>query len=321
MTADSGSSFFALTPERVLDAVEVGGLRSTGRCMPVRAYENRVYEVEREDESRLVVKFYRPGRWSRETILDEHQFLLDLAESEVPAVAPMDLGKGTTLNEIENIYYAAFPRIRGRSLDELDAEHRRHIGRTLGRLHAVGAARPAPHRPTLGVGHYVHEPLREIEKVGFMPENLWPRYRDIALRIAEVAAPQLAKVKFQRVHGDLHWGNILWTRDGPILVDFDDCVMGPPVQDLWLLGWRRVLGELGERLRRVRRAPEVVVQREPAPAEHRDVAALRLTLDGGGQPREIPRGVEVTVVRADPDGEQERHRRERPPHEHAARHP
>jgi len=235
MTADSGSTFFALTPERVLDAVEVGGLRSTGRCLPLRAFENRVYEVELEDESRLVVKFYRPGRWSRETILDEHQFLADLAEAEVPAVAPMDLGKGTTLNEIEGIYYAAFPRIRGRSLDELDAEHRRHIGRTLGRLHAVGAARPAPHRPTLGVEHYVHEPLRNIEKVGFMPENLWPRYRDIALRIAETAVAQLAKVKFQRVHGDLHWGNILWTRDGPILVDFDDCVMGPPIQDLWLL--------------------------------------------------------------------------------------
>src|SRR5262245_15066222 len=229
------AGFLSLTPDRILDAVEVGGLRSTGRCLPLRAFENRVYEVELEDESRLVVKFYRPGRWSRETIVDEHKFLLDLAEAEVPAVAPTDLGTGQTLNEIEGIYYAAFPRIRGRSLDELDAEHRRHIGRTLGRLHAVGAARPAPHRPTLGVEHYVHEPLRQIEKIGFMPENLWPRYRDIALRIAEVAAPQLAAVKFQRVHGDLHWGNILWTRDGPILVDFDDCVMGPPVQDLWLL--------------------------------------------------------------------------------------
>src|SRR5262249_44919521 len=135
------NTFFALTPERVLDAVEVSGLRSTGRCLPLRAFENRVYEVELEDESRLVVKFYRPGRWSRETILDEHRFLLDLAEAEVPAVAPMDLGTGATLNEIEGILYAAFPRIRGRSLDELDAEHRRHIGRTLGRLHAAGAPR------------------------------------------------------------------------------------------------------------------------------------------------------------------------------------
>src|SRR6267378_8717749 len=99
MGAEPGASFFALTPDRVLDAVEVGGLRSTGRCLPLRAFENRVYEVELDDERRVVVKFYRPNRWSRETIEDEHRFLADLAAAEVPAVAPMDLGTGTTLNE------------------------------------------------------------------------------------------------------------------------------------------------------------------------------------------------------------------------------
>src|SRR5438034_11225087 len=88
MTADSGASFFSLTPDRVLDAVEVGGLRSTGRCLPLRAFENRVYEVELTDETRLVVKFYRPGRWTREAVLDEHRFLADLAEAEVPVLPP-----------------------------------------------------------------------------------------------------------------------------------------------------------------------------------------------------------------------------------------
>jgi Ser/Thr protein kinase RdoA (MazF antagonist) len=235
MAAESSASFFALTPDRVLDAVEVGGLRCTGRCLPLRAFENRVYEVELEDEQRLVVKFYRPGRWSRETILDEHRFLAELAEAEVPAVAPIDLGTGTTLSEIEGIYYAAFPKVRGRSLDELDAEHRRHIGRTLGRLHAVGAARPAPHRPRVDVEHYIHEPLKILLAGDFIAGTLAPRYRDVALRIADAAARPLAGVRPQRIHGDLHWGNILWTRDGPILVDFDDSAMGPPVQDLWLL--------------------------------------------------------------------------------------
>src|SRR4029434_8160189 len=146
VTPEPGATFHTLTPDRVLDAVEVGGLRCTGRCLPLRAFENRVYEVELEDERRLVVKFYRPGRWSRETILDEHRFLADLAEGEAPAVAPTDLGTGTTLSEIEGIYYAAFPKVRGRSLDELDAEHRRHIGRTLGRLHAGRRARHAARR-------------------------------------------------------------------------------------------------------------------------------------------------------------------------------
>ena len=234
MTAEPSVSFHTLTPERVLDAVEAGGLRCTGRCLPLRAFENRVYEVELEDERRLVVKFYRPGRWSRETILDEHRFLEDLVAAELPVVAPADLGTGQTLNETNGIYYAAFPKVRGRTLDELDAEKRRRMGRTIGRMHAIGAARPAPHRRRLDVRFYIHEPLDVLLKGHFIPENLAPRYRDVALRIADVVAKPLAAARVQRIHGDLHWGNILWTPD-PLLVDFDDCMMGPPVQDLWLL--------------------------------------------------------------------------------------
>ena len=235
MTGEPRASFFALTPDRVLDAVEVGGLRCTGRCLPLRAFENRVYEVELEDERRLVVKFYRPGRWSRETILDEHAFLADLVAAEVPAVAPLDLGTGVTLGEIAGIYYAAFPKIRGRVLDELDAENRRRIGRTIGRMHAVGAARDAPHRPRLDVQRYVHEPLEVLLKGDFIPGTLAPRYRDVALHLADAVAKPLAAARTQRIHGDLHMGNILWTSDGPVPVDFDDCLVGPPVQDLWLL--------------------------------------------------------------------------------------
>ncbi|PYM59837.1 MAG: serine/threonine protein kinase [Candidatus Rokuibacteriota bacterium] len=234
VSGEPAASFFSLTPERVLDAVEVGGLRSTGRCLPLRAFENRVYEVELDDERRVVVKFYRPDRWSRETILDEHAFLADLAAAEVPAVAPMDIGTGGTLSEIEGIYYAVFPRVRGRTLDELDVENRRRIGRTIGRLHGVGASRDAPSRPRLDVKRYVHEPLEVLLGGRFIPDGLAPRYRDVAVRIAEHIAKPLAAARVQRIHGDLHWGNILWTPE-PLLVDFDDCMVGPPVQDLWLL--------------------------------------------------------------------------------------
>src|SRR5213083_2302411 len=145
VTDEPRATFFSLTPNRVLEAVEVGGLRCTGRCLPLRAFENRVYEIELEDERRLVVKFYRPGRWSRETILDEHAFLRELAEAELPAVPPMDLGTGATLAEIHGIYYAAFPKVRGRTLQEGDDELLRQIGRLIGRMHAVGAAHDAPH--------------------------------------------------------------------------------------------------------------------------------------------------------------------------------
>src|SRR4029434_2808452 len=114
VTGEPGATFFALTPDRVLDAVEVGGLRCTGRCLPLRAFGKRVYEVELEDERRLVVKFYRPGRWSRETILDEHAFLADLVAAEVPAVAPIDLGTGSTLSDVEGLFSAAVPQRRAR---------------------------------------------------------------------------------------------------------------------------------------------------------------------------------------------------------------
>ena len=235
MTTEPRASFFSLTPDRVLDAVEIGGLKCTGRCLPLRAYENRVYEVELEDEQRLVVKFHRPGRWSREAILDEHAFLAELAAAELPVVPPLDLGTGATLNEIDGIMYTAFRKVRGRVLDELDAEQRRRIGRTLGRMHAVGAARAAPHRPRLDVTRYIHEPLAALAESGFLPEGTASRYRDVALRIADAVAAPLAAAPAQRVHGDLHWGNVLWATDGPILVDFDDFLTGPPVQDLWLL--------------------------------------------------------------------------------------
>jgi Ser/Thr protein kinase RdoA (MazF antagonist) len=235
MSGEPRASFFSLTPDRVLDAVEVGGVRSTGRCLPLRAFENRVYEVELEDERRVVIKFHRPGRWSREAILDEHAFLAELAAAELPVVPPLDLGGGGTLGEIDGILYTVFPKVRGRIRDELDPELRRRIGRTLGRMHAVGAARPAPHRPRLDVARYVYEPLEAVLGGQFMPEGLAARYRDVALRIAGLVAGPLAAAPAQRVHGDLHWGNVLWAADGPVLVDFDDFLTGPPVQDLWLI--------------------------------------------------------------------------------------
>jgi Ser/Thr protein kinase RdoA (MazF antagonist) len=230
------ASFFSLTPDRVLDAVEIGGLRCTGRCLPLRAFENRVYEVELGDQRRLVVKFYRPGRWARETILDEHRFLAELAAAELAVVPPMDLGTGSTLAELDGIFYAAFPKVRGRILDELDDERLRQLGRLIGRMHAVGAARDAPHRPRVTVERYVKEPLEVLLAGAFIPGPLAGRYRDVALRIADAVAAPLERVRAQRIHADLHRGNVIWGADGaPILVDFDDLAVGPPVQDLWLL--------------------------------------------------------------------------------------
>jgi Ser/Thr protein kinase RdoA (MazF antagonist) len=125
--------------------------------------------------------------------------------------------------------------VRGRTLDEGDDERLRQIGRLIGRMHAVGAAREAPHRPRFTVDFYARRPLEAIVAGKFIAEPLAGRYRDLVLRIADAVEPLLARAPVQRLHGDLHWGNTLWGADGPILVDFDDCCVGPPVQDLWLL--------------------------------------------------------------------------------------
>ena len=188
------------------------GLRCTGRCLPLRAFENRVYEVELEDERRLVVKFYRPGRWSRETILDEHAFLADLADAEVPAVAPIDLGTGATLSEIEGIFYAAFPKVRGRSLDE--ARRRRIAGGSAERSAACTRSAPrATRRAARGSTskRYILEPLEVLMAGDFIPRRSRRATAMSPSGSPTAAVRPLAAARVQRIHGDLHWGNILWT--------------------------------------------------------------------------------------------------------------
>lgn len=238
--------FYDLTPERILQAVEVFGFRCTGRCLPLNSMENRVYEVEIEveDESVIksrsekfrIVKFYRPGRWSREQILDEHRFLLDLVEAEIPAVAPLTLANGETLSDIPGtkIMSAVFPKIGGRNPDEFNVEQLLQLGRLLARLHTVGAKREATHRVKLDENSYGRENLRYLLEARVIPPMFEKRYEATVTAICDFAAPLFKGAEAQRIHGDCHLGNILWTDTGAFLVDFDDMLQGPCIQDLWL---------------------------------------------------------------------------------------
>jgi Ser/Thr protein kinase RdoA (MazF antagonist) len=228
-------TFLGLTPAGILDAVEVGGRRATGRVVALNSMENRVYDVELEDGSRVVAKFYRPGRWSAETILEEHAFLKELAEEGVPVAAPLDLGAGETLSRMEGILFAIWPRIRGRMVEEPSEGDLRRLGALLAQLHNVGARRTAPHRLTIGPATYGRQNLEFLEANNLVPANAWPRYRDTATRILDAVEPWFEGAPEQRVHGDCHRGNLLWDGRDFLFVDFDDMVMGPPVQDVWLL--------------------------------------------------------------------------------------
>lgn len=242
----SGTQFFhGLTPERILEAVESEGFECTGRCLALNSLENRVYDVELElDEAPAtpsdrfrVVKFYRPGRWTREQILEEHSFLLDLASREIPVVAPEMLADDRTLGYIDDlgISYAIFPRARGRLRDEISEDEAGQLGRLLARVHAVGASRTADARLTLDVETYGRANLEFLIDSGTIPAAYRDRYRSLVELVCDRAEPWFEDSDIQPIHGDCHLGNVLWGNEGAMLVDFDDMLVGPCVQDLWLL--------------------------------------------------------------------------------------
>ena len=249
-----------LTPDVVLNALESRGLRCDGRLLALASYENRVYQVGIEDEAPVVAKFYRPERWSDAQILEEHAFAAELAGNEVPVVPPLELG-GTTLHRAEGFRFAVFPRKGGRA-PELDDPHvLEWLGRFLGRIHAVGGARPFTHRPTLGIAEFGEEPRAFLLASDFIPAELrepWRQAADLALEGVRAAFARVPHAGSLRLHGDCHAGNVLWTPStgntsgGPHFVDLDDARMGPAVQDLWMLvsGDRATMGrQLGHLLR------------------------------------------------------------------------
>ncbi len=236
MPRSGGASdeFLELTPEKVLEAVERSGLKTHPVCYPLNSFENRVYEVELSDRSRIVAKFYRPARWSEAQILEEHQFLDQLVAAEIPVCGVNRLPGGGSIDCIDGIFFSLWDRRAGRAIDELSLESAHRLGMFVGRMHGVGAEQSFEARPRLDADRYARRQIAFLAENKLIPGGFERRYLRAAEEIADLADRTLAGAEYQRIHGDLHLGNILFRDQELRVLDFDDACSGPPVQDLWL---------------------------------------------------------------------------------------
>ena len=250
-------AFEPLTPDAVLDALEHVGLRGDGRLTALSSYENRVYQVQLEDGTSVIAKFYRPERWTDAQIDEEHQFSAELMAAEIPVIGPMVL-QGKTLNHFGGFAFSVSPRRGGRPPELDDGEVLEWIGRFLARIHTVGAQRPFAVRPALTVDTFALEPMHWLLEHQMVPldvQSAWQKQCEIAIKSIASHAILTGStgqkglnssedgIRLLRLHGDCHPGNILWTPadalpaagPGPHFVDLDDARTGPAIQDLWML--------------------------------------------------------------------------------------
>lgn len=233
--------FDTLTPDLILTATEAQGFKPTGALYPLNSYENRVYELPLENQTSIIAKFYRPHRWDFDTINEEHEFLNALVQADVTVVEPLRIqcadNRLGTLKSSNGFHHCFFPKFRGRERDDLSLEDRQWLGRTLARLHNVGAQFQAQHRMELTPETYGTQSLNQLLNHPVVPVDLLDHLEHVITHCIEICWDMFERKdwEFIAVHGDCHLGNILWNQQGLHLVDFDDMVVAPPAQDVWML--------------------------------------------------------------------------------------
>lgn len=235
--SDAAVPYADLGPDTVLAAVEAIGHVCDGRVLALNSYENRVYRVGIEDAAPLVAKFYRPGRWSDAAIREEHAFTAELRDADLSVVPPLSFN-GETLHRHAGFRFALFP-LQGGHAPELDDRNTlTRLGQTLARMHNVGAVRPFAHRVSLSLESHADDAIDFLLDGRWLPPELespFEHLSDALLDHLDAAWERAGDVAFLRLHGDCHPGNILWRDDVAHFVDLDDCLMGPAIQDLWML--------------------------------------------------------------------------------------
>ncbi len=229
--------FIQLGPNEILSALEAIGLEPDGHITALNSYENRVYRIGLYDKETVVVKFYRPERWTNEAILEEHQYTVDLAASEIPVVAPLIDEAGDSLYQSDQYRFAIYPCVGGRPPELDNSQHLEIIGRFLARIHLQGEKQVFVHRPTIDIESYAINSSQYLIEQHFLPPELEYTYQTIIddlIKRLERSFSRAGAIQSLRLHGDAHPGNILWFDDKPMILDFDDARMGPAIQDLWM---------------------------------------------------------------------------------------
>lgn len=237
MVQDQAQDFYLLTPDQVLDALESTGLEPEAALLPLNSYENRVYQFRDYDQIKYVAKFYRPHRWSDQQILEEHKFTLELADQEIPVVAPLAFN-GKTLFQHGGFRFAVYPCRGGRTPDLDNKDTLLWLGRFMGRIHLLGEAKLFENRPTIKLEDFGHRSVNFLLESDFIPTHIFEAYKTITSQILEKCESifsSYGEIESIRLHGDCHPSNVMWTDDGPHFVDFDDSRNGPSIQDLWML--------------------------------------------------------------------------------------
>ena len=237
MTGDAATLAFAgLQPEDIVATLTDLGFDCDGRFLALNSYENRVYQIGIEDERPVVAKFYRPGRWSDESIGEEHQFSLDLAAQEIPVVPPLKID-GDTLKQAGHYRLAVFLCRGGRAPDLDNYALLTQLGRLVARIHLEGEVSPFRHRPRIDINSYGVESINYLLDNDFIPEENCAAYESIVELVldgVEACFERAGNTQELRLHGDFHPGNVLVNQDRLHIVDLDDCRHGPAVQDLWM---------------------------------------------------------------------------------------
>lgn len=230
-------AYQSLDPDQILSAIETQGYITDGRLLALNSYENRVYRVGLEEAPAIVVKFYRPFRWTDQAILEEHQFAQELADAEIPVIPPLQNAQGETLHTVGFFRFAVFENHGGRPPELDNEDHLNQLGRFLGRIHNVGASRTFNNRPDHSIQDFAGDAWMYVLEHGFIPRDLELAYRSLCedlMRRIKWCFERCSETTMIRLHGDCHPGNILWTPDGPHIVDLDDARTGPAMQDLWM---------------------------------------------------------------------------------------